>query len=400
MYYKTFKVRLFPTKDQEKMLWKHIHTCRAFWNFMLELNIDTLNSFNKRLSYYEMCKIITTLKEYEEMQWLNDVSLHSLQRVCDNLNDAYQKHFKNPKNYGYPKFKGRKKSVNSFPISSYNAENRFISNDCIKICRCGRIKCRFNYRTINFDKIKDKPFLNPQITFTNNGKWILTFSLEHENQVFKNKNNSLGLDMGIKDAAIYSYKDKDGIIHSDTIENLNKDKKLKKLDYEIIKLERIISRKYRTSKRLGYEFRSSNRYRKTVNKLRKLYYHRMNIIKDYYHKSSSHIVYDIHPSFIFIEDLNISGLLKNRRVSKNIAYVSWYSFQIMLQYKAERIGIPICKVPRFYPSSQICSNCGSIHKLKLSERTYFCPDCGLIIDRDINASINLMNYNQGLYRFS
>lgn len=397
-YHKGFKIRLYPTEEQEKMFWKHIHTCRALWNIMLYQNNDMLEIFHKRMNYYEMCRVITIMKLDDEFKWLGDVSLHSLQRVCDNLDDAFQNFYKNPKAFGYPKFKSRKNSKNSFPVSSYKKETYFISNNRIKIAKCGIVRCKIDYRnelTKSFLN-RAKTLMNPQIYKTSNGKWILSFSIEYESQVFDNRNYSLGIDMGILEAATYSYRDLEGKVHTEVVENLNKSEKIKELDLKINKLQNDISRKYRTAQRLDLDFRSSKRYQKTLARLRKLYFHRTNVINDYYHKVSSHIVYDIRPSYIVMEDLNIRGLMKNHNLSRSILYVSWYNFGRMLHYKADRVCIPVCRVPRLFPSSQICSNCGCMKKLSLKDRVYICHECGLVIDRDVNASINLMNYTQSL----
>ena len=393
-YYKDFSVRLYPTKIQEEKFWKHIHTCRALWNIMLEQNILQYNFSNKHIRYYDMCKILTIMKMDDEFSWLKEVSTHSLQRVCKNLDESFEEFFSKKKSH--PKFKSRKSINKSFPISADRSVTYFISKNMVHIPKCGKVKCRFDYRKEDLD-LRSIALRKPQIKLTANGKWILSFSIEYESQVFDNRNYSLGIDMGILEAATYSYRDLEGKVHSETIKNLNKsDRRVLELDRKIIKAQKALSRKYRTAIRLGTIHSESKRYQKALSKFKKLCYHRANIIKDYYQKATSHIVYDIRPSYIITESLNIAAMHKMKRLNRPIHDASWSTFLAILQYKADRVCIPVCKVPQIFPSSQICSNCGSKHKISLKDRVYFCEDCGLVIDRDINASINLMNYTQSL----
>ena len=394
-YFKGYKVRLYPTKEQEKMFWKHIHTCRALWNIMLEQNMLRYDILHAHMNYYDMAKLLTGLKEMDEYSWLKEVSNASLQRVCRNLNTAYEKFFNKSTVNRHPKFKNKRHAKRIFPVNPDNNKTYIYSGTLIHIPKCGKVKYKFDYRKENIDLFNIK-FFNPYITYTSNGKWILSFEVEYENQVLDNKNYSLGIDMGLRRAATYSYRKFDGFVVTEFVENINKNKKLISLDRKINHIHTSINRKYMASKKYKYDVYSSNRFKTEVEKLRKLYYHRTNIIRDYYHKITSHIVYDIRPSYIIMEDLNIKKLLKNGYISYSVAKANWGEFFRKILYKADACTIPVHKVPRFYPSSLLCSNCGAKRKLKNSQTQYLCHECGLIIDRDINASINLMNYKQGL----
>lgn len=390
MTFKKYKVRLFPTKDQEKMFWKHIHACRWMWNYAIRLNIDNHIKTDKFLNRYDYSKIITKLKENEKFNWIADVSVHLLYRVCDNVWSSYSRYLH--KKAKLPGFKSRKTAKNSFPVRSSNNATYFISDSLIRIPKCGKIKCRIDYRKENIGHSILRLY-DPYIKHTANGKWILTFSSEIENQDFvMNENGPLGIDMGIKEAATYSYEDLNGNIHTDVVHNINKSKTIKDLDRKITHIHRNISRKVLMAKKLGYDWNSSKRYQKELKRFRKLLYHRSNIIKDEYDKITSHIIYNIRPSIIWLEDLDIEAMRKIKHLSKEISDANWGLFRRMLEYKGEYFGIPVLYVPKRYPSSQLCSCCGFKQKMPLSKRVYECPNCGMKLDRDVNASMNLMYY--------
>ena len=357
------KIKLYPTEEQKATIDRAIQVYRAAYNAAIDIHRKRYKETKKYTSFYKMENIFSGLRNHDEdYAWLKEIPMSNIREALADLDNAFKMFFKH--DFGYPKFKSRKNSKISFPISSYKKETYFISNNRIKIPKCGIVRCKIDYRnelTKSFLN-RAKTLMNPQIYKTSNGKWILSFSIEYESQVFDNRNYSLGIDMGILEAATYSYRDLEGKVHTEVVENLNKSEKIKELDLKINKLQNDISRKYRTAQRLDLDFRSSKRYQKTLARLRKLYFHRTNVIKDYYHKMSSHIVYDIRPSYIVMEDLNIRGLMKNHNLSRSILYVSWYNFGRMLHYKADRVCIPVCRVPRLFPSSQICSNCGCMKK--------------------------------------
>ena len=390
--YKEYVVRLFPSKEQEKLFWMHINACRFIWNFMIDQNIKRLRYFHMLCSYYDMCYILSLMKLDDSFSWLYEVSNHSLQLTCGDLEKSL-KRFKE-KTAKFPKYKSKKKEKPSFPVSQDKRKVYFSSGGFIQIPKCGRVKCRFDYRKENIDltKIRNQ-ITNPRISLSKNGKWILTFGIECESQAFYEfTNGPLGIDMGIKEAATYSYIDRNGEVHTEILHNINKSKKIKNLDRKIKRAQRNISRKVRVSKKQKYDIYSSKRFRKEVLRLRKLYFHRSRMIKDEYNKFAHYIVTCLRPKYIILETLNLPGIAKSKFLSKEISDVNLSYLRNKIEYKGDRYNIPILYVPRNYPSSQLCSSCGNRKKMPLSSRTYVCPKCGMVLDRDVNASMNLMNY--------
>ena len=200
-------------------------------------------------------------------------------------------------------------------------------------------------------------------------------------------NDGVGIDLGIKDLAICS----DGNIYK----NINKTKQIKNLKKRKRRLQRKVSRKYLINKKGVCYYKTSNII-KLENQLLKLNHRLTNIRHNYLHQTTTEII-NRKPMFIALEDLNVTGMMKNKHLAKAIQEQSFYEFKRIISYKANWNNIKIIEVPRFYPSSKTCSECGSIKKdLKLSDREYICLECGCVIDRDYNASINLMKYGQSI----
>jgi putative transposase len=255
-----------------------------------------------------------------------------------------------------------------------------IKNNTVNIEKIGRVKF-----TTNYDIPILSNYINPTCSF--DGKyWYLSFGFDHENQVVKLKKElSIGIDLGIKELAVVSNLE-------NPIKNINKSKKVCRIKKRIKKLQRQISRKYEMNKQAGKFVKTKNIIK--LEKQVKLLFRRLtNIRQNHIHQATSKIV-KMFSERIVMEDLNISGMMKNKHLSKSIVECKWYEFIRQVKYKSEYYGIEFLQVPRFYPSSKTCSSCGQIKTdLKLSDRIYKC-DCGLKIDRDKNASLNLANYNK------
>lgn len=388
--HKGYKVRLFPNKDQEEMFWKHIHACRFIWNLSIELNLENHNRTDKFLNRYDCAKLINVLKHEPEYQWLNEVSAHSLAIVSENVYIAYSRYLH--RKGRMPKFKSKKTSKKSFPIRDYKNATYFMNDKYIQIPKCGKVKCRFDYRKENID-LRSIHLLCPTITFTSNKKWILSFSIECENQAFYNpKNGPLGIDMGIKEAFVFSYKTMNGKIKTEIIHNINKSKRIKELDEKIKKTHQSMSRKIRVAKIEKRDWNESKRYLNELYRFRKFLYKRSNIIRDEYEKITTRIIRDIRPSMIWLEDLDLNAMMRKGRLNKYIQQCNWGLFKRLLEKKGDAFCVPVLYANKKFASSQICSHCGEKRKLSLSDRIYFCEHCGVVIDRDVNASINLMNY--------
>lgn len=365
---------MLPTKEQEVLMWKHIHSSRFIWNWGLAFQIKQYEENGNKLSGYELVKQLTPLKKEPEYEWLKEVSNTSLKTTLLDLDKAYKNFFKS--GFGFPKFKSRKKAKPNFPVRN----SIYFTEQQIQIEKLGKVKYKTNY---NIPLGKDKKFYNPRIQFTPKGKWILTVSFKSENQTEKLNDYKMGIDLGVKTTAVVSYGDK-----RLEFKNINKSKRMRKLKKKLTHLQREVSRKYLVN---GNYEKTSN-ILKTEAKIKKLQYHIANIREDYNHKMTHEIV-SLKPQKITMEDLNVKGMLKNKHLSKSIQEQCFYEIIRQLQYKSEFMGIEFVKADRWYSSSKTCSRCGCYKKdLKLSDRIYICPECGLTIDRDFNAAINLKNY--------
>ncbi len=376
---KGFKVRLYPTKEQEKLIWAHIHASRFIWNYMLDIQQKNHENGGRFITDFSMHKMITPLRKEEKYAWLQNVSIHMLQRTCNDLAGAY-KYFFIGQN-GHPKFKSKKSSKCAFPASS---DNFYFKDGTVHVQKIGKIKYKSDF---SFSNGKVCKYYNVRISFNNN-KYMLSFSKECENQAPLLNNSLVGIDLGIKELATVACDDNKYVFH-----NINKSKKMKTIQNRLRYYQRTVFRKYEHSKKAN-----NGRYVKTNNiiKVEKhisaLYTKKANILDDYTHKVSKVIV-SLLPRRITMENLNVSGMLKNRHLSKSIQEQSFYKFICKMRYKSEWNGIEFVLADRFFPSSKTCSYCGAIKSdLKLSDRTFICPECGFIIDRDYNAAINLMKY--------
>lgn len=372
------KIRLYPTREQESIMWKHIHSCRFIYNYMLDIQIKRYENKEKHLSHFDMTKMLTPLKKQEEYSWLNEVSTTSLQNICGDLSKAYNNLFS--KRAKKPKFKSRKKAKLSFPIRSQKLW--FDENNFAHIIKVGKVKFKTDYALPIGTGNK---YANPRIE-NKNGKWLLTFGIEVENQNLELTDVSMGIDLGIKETATVAYGDECIVLH-----NINKSRTMRLLNKKLKHLQRAISRKYEANK-CGKKYNKTKNIERCEQQLRKLYAKISNIRLNYVHQCT-HKLIAMKPNRIVIEDLNVQGMMKNRHLSKAIQEQNFYEWRRQLEYKCEFYGIPLVIVDRFYPSSKTCSCCGSIKtNLKLSDRTYKCDECGANLDRDYNAALNLMSY--------
>ena len=373
---KGYRIRIYPNKEQKILIEKHIGCCRFLWNYMLSLQNENYEKGNKYISRYDMIRSLTLLKKQEEYLWLNEVSNTSLQNICIDLDKDFKGFFK--KLNGYPKFKSKKKSKNIYPVCC----NRFYFKDNIhiQIQMLGIVKCKIDFKV----PIGKHKFSNVRLSKELN-KYFISFGLECENQVRKLNDYSMGIDLGVKELAAVSYGDDSLIFH-----NINKSSKMRKLNRELKHLQRSVSRKYE-------ENRQENKYIKTNNiiKLEKKIYkinRKISNIRTNYIHQTTHKLVELLPKRVVMENLNVSGMMKNKHLSEAIAEQGFYRFISYMKYKCEWNGIEFIQVDRFYPSSKTCSCCRKVKKdLKLSDRIFKC-ECGAEIDRDINAAINLKNY--------
>ena len=373
---KGYRIRIYPNKEQKILIEKHIGCCRFLWNYMLSLQNENYEKGNKYISRYDMIRSLTLLKKQEEYLWLNEVSNTSLQNICIDLDKDFKGFFK--KLNGYPKFKSKKKSKNIYPVCC----NRFYFKDNIhiQIQILGIVKCKTDFKV----PIGKHKFSNVRLSKELN-KYFISFGLECENQVRKLNDYSMGIDLGVKELAAVSYGDDSLIFH-----NINKSSKMRKLNRELKHLQRSVSRKYEEN-RQGNKYIKTNNIIKLEKKIYKINRKISNIRTNYIHQTTHKLV-ELLPKRVVMENLNVSGMMKNKHLSEAIAEQGFYRFISYMKYKCEWNGIEFIQADKFYPSSKTCSCCGKIRKdLKLSDRVFRC-ECGAEIDRDINAAINLKNY--------
>ncbi|MCU9807674.1 transposase [Paraclostridium sp. AKS46] len=372
---KSVKIRLIPTLEQEILMFKSIGVSRFTYNWGLN-RYNELLSLNEKLSKEIIKKEFNnTIKKQEEYKWLYEVSSQTISQVFSDLNNAFSNFYK--KRARYPKFKSKRKSRQSFYVR-YDALK--FEDGKVNIEKIGKVKYKTNYNIPNLNK-----YVNPRCSF--DGKyWYLSFGFEHdENQVELN-DISVGIDLGIKDLATVSH------INS-PIKNINKISKVRKLKKKLKRLQRQVSRKYEENK-CGNKFVKTNNIIKLEKQIKLLYRKLSNIRKNHIHQATNKII-KLYPYKVVMEDLNVSGMMKNKHLSKAIAEQCFYEFIRQMKYKCEFNKIEFIQADRFFPSSKKCSCCGEIKQnLKLKDRVYKCDKCGFKLDRDKNASINLSNYEK------
>lgn len=374
------KVRILSTNEEELLFRKASGTARFIWNLYLKQLEKFYEKTGKYLKAGTFRKRITMLKKHPNYSWLKEVSTNVPKIACKDLEKAYKRFFK--KISERPKFK--KKGVKESFYVNYESLN--YKNKTINVEKIGRVKLA---ETLP----KDTKLLNSRITF--DGKyWYFSCSYEIETKEEELNENSIGIDLGIKNLAIIST--------GKEYKNINKSKKVRKLKKKLKRKQRKLSRKLKnnTLKKINNKpvyikkISELSNVNKTKTEIKLLYRKLNNIRLDYIHQITSEMV-KTKPSKIVMEDLKITNLMKNKHLSKSIQECKWYEFKKQIEYKCKKFGIKFVKANKSFPSSKMCSNCGNIKQdLRLKDRVYECECCGLKIDRDYNASMNLMNYKQ------
>lgn len=385
---KTIKVRLHPNNKQLTKLFQYADHARFAYNWSINREQENYNRGNKFLSDYELRKEFTQLKKREDYRWLTQVSTDVTKQSIKDACNTYKRFFKG--HCRYPKFKSKKRSrpsfyqdtskiqftdthvkVTGFSVSKRRSKQKL---NWIRLCEKGRIPTGCKYT-------------NPRFTY-DGLYWYVSVGIEIPNSTDIPANEGIGIDVGIKDLAICS----DGIKYP----NINKTRRVKKLEKRERRLQRSISRRYEYNKKGNSYCKTRNiikRHKEFLRVIKRL----TNIRRNHSHQTTSEII-KRKPSFICIEDLNVSGMMKNKRLSKSIRQQGLYEFRRQIEYKSDWNHISVIIADRYFPSSKLCSCCGSIKKdLKLSDRIYKC-DCGNIIDRDYQASLNLKQYGENVLK--
>ena len=376
---KTLKIKLKPNNKQQTKMFQFCGAKRFAYNWAIAKEKENYNNGGKFISDNELRKQFTQLKKQEEYKWLYSISNNVTKQAIKDACMSFKRFFKGQSKY--PKFKSKRTDRPSFYVDNVKIKftDTHVKLENISSSRKGN-KQKLNWvRLVEKNKIPTNcKYINPHVVFDGINWWI-TVGIEYADNTKTPVNDGIGIDLGIKDLAICS----DG----NTYKNINKTQRIKKLEKRKRRLQRSISRKYLNNKKGESYYKTSNII-KSEKKLLKLNKRLTNIRQDYINKSTTEIV-KRKPSFITIEDLNISGMMKNKHLSKAIQQQKLYEFRRQLEYKCKWNNIELRIVDRYFPSSKLCHECGCIKKdLKLSDRIYKC-ECGYVEDRDYNASLNL-----------
>ena len=373
---KSFKTEINPTEEQKARIRKTIGTCRYVYNFYLGHNKALHDNGEKFMTGKSFSLWLNNkyIPDNPDKTWIREVYSKAVKKSIEDGCAAFTRFFKHQSDF--PKFKKKGKS----DVKMY-----FVRNNP-KDCQCERH--RLKIPTLGWVRIKEKGY----IPTTKDGYMIRSGTVSVKAGRFyvsvlveipdvnsnNNLNEGIGIDLGLKDFAIIS--------NGKTYRNINKSAGLKKLEKQLIREQRSLSRKYENLKK-GESTQRANIQKQKL-KVQKLHHKMDNIRTDYINKTIAEIV-KTKPSYITIEDLNVKGMMKNRCLSKAVASQKFYEFRKRLKAKCDEEGIELRVADRFYPSSKTCHHCGSIRKnLKLSDRIYRC-ECGYVADRDLNAALNL-----------
>ena len=373
---KSFKTEINPTQEQKSRINRTIGTCRYVYNFYLAYNKELHDNGEKFMTGKRFSVWLNNeyIPDHPDKAWIRDAYSKAVKKSIEDGCTAFTRFFKHQS--AFPNFKKKGRS----DVKMY-----FVKNNP-KDCACERH--RIKSPTLGWVRLKEKGY----IPTTKDGWKIIsgTVSIKADRyyvsvlveipdpQAVNNRNDGIGIDLGVKDFAILS--------NGKTYKNINRSARLKKLEKQLRREQRCLSRKYEDLKKGEVTQRANIQKQKL--KVQKLHHKIDNIRTDYINKIIAEIV-KTKPSYITIEDLNVSGMMKNRHLSKAVASQKFYGFRSRLKAKCDANGIELRVVDRFYPSSKLCHCCGRIKKdLKISDRIYRCA-CGYVEDRDFNASLNL-----------
>jgi putative transposase len=379
---RAYKTEINPTKEQKQIIHQTLGVCRFIYNFYLAHNKEVYQQEKRFVSGMSFSKWLNNefIPNNLEYKWIKDVGSKAVKQSIMNAEKAFKRFFNGESNF--PKFKKKKKQNIKAYFPKNNKTDWTVERHRVKI------------PTLGFVRLKEKGYIpiNAYVksgTFTYKaGRYYVSVLVEDNNNYsFKQFTEGIGVDLGIKELAVVSNVEK-------PFGNINKTKNVKKLEKKLKREQRKLSRKYESlklkNKKEGGTATRQN-IQKQIVKVQKLHQRLTNIRENHINQTVNSIVKQ-KPSYITIEDLNVRGMMKNRHLARAIAQQCFNQFRVKLTNKCHIYGIELRVVDRFYPSSKMCSECGSINKnLQLSDRTYICTECGCVLDRDKNASINLAN---------
>ncbi|OLS02097.1 RNA-guided endonuclease InsQ/TnpB family protein [Tissierella creatinophila] len=377
---RAYKTEIKPTKEQKQKIHKTIGTCRFIYNFYLGHNKEIYEKEKRFVSGYDFSKWINNefIPNNPKYSWIKEVGSKAIKQSIMNADKAFNRFFK--KQSKFPRFKKKSKSDVKAYFPKNNKGDWTVERHRMKI------------PTLGFVRLKEKGYIPTNARVISGsfsmkaGRYYVSVlcdidkSIKHDSYT-----EGIGIDLGVKVFAIVSNIDK-------PFKNINKTKEVKNLEKKLKREQRRLSRKYESLKKQKKKKEGTaagENIQKQIVKVQKLH-QRISNIRENYLNQVVNIIVKQKPSYITIEDLNVRGMMKNRHLSKAIAGQNFHSFRRKLEDKCRLNSIELRLVDRFFPSSKICSRCGSIKKdLKLSDREYICGDCGCVIDRDKNASYNL-----------
>lgn len=372
---KAFKTEIILSKPQRQKINQTIGTCRYVYNLYLATSQKHYKETGKHLSGYDFSKWLNNMHTKEHDNWIKEVSSKAVKQAIMNGDRAFKNFFK-----GMAKFPRFKKKKNQY-IKAYFPKN----NKTDLTVERHRIKVP----TIGWVRLKEYGYIPTNVTVKSctisqqANRYYISVLCEVDSAPIEGgaKHDGIGVDVGLKDFAVYS-------LH-EVFPNINKTPKIKKIEKQLKRQQRKLSRSYEQNKnkKVG-EFCYKNRQKQLI-RLQKLHARLTNIRQEYVRYVVNQLV-KAKPAYITIEDLNVKCMMKNRHLSKAIAQQNFYAFKAWLLSKCREHGIELRQVSRFYPSSKLCSSCGAKKtKLSLSERVFACDNCQVEIDRDFNASLNL-----------
>jgi len=379
---RAYKTEINLNQEQKIQVNKTIGVCRYIYNFYLAYNKEIYEKDGKFISGMDFSKWLNNeyIPNNPDKSWIKEVSSKAVKKSIMNAEAAFKRFFN--KQSKFPRYKKKK---------NQDVKMYFVKNDSKMVIECERHKIKIP--TLGFVKIKEKGYLPTESIIKSGyvsykaGRYYVSVVVDDNNDnAMTELKEGIGIDLGIKNFATVS--------NSEVYENINKTKKVKKLKKHLKRQQRKLSRKYESRKKRNKKEEgeaTKQNIQKQVQKIQVIHQKLNNIRNDYINKTVNKVV-KTKPSYITIEDLNVKGMMKNRHLSRAIGEQGFYEFKVKLSNKCKIYGIELRVVDRFYPSSKMCSKCGAINKnLRLRDRIFICPECGFIIDRDLNASINLAN---------
>ena len=380
---KAYKTEIYPTKDQIRLIHQTCGNTRYIYNQFIAFNFERLEKKEPVIFGYDYSKMIN--HDPNVPSWLKTVSSKAIKQAIMNADGALRAYLKGDK--GKPNFKKKTKDNSCYLIgTSFKVERH-----------------RIFLPTLKWVRLKEYGYIPKDITSVTvsvkNGRYYIScLSKTETDERVATSGEGIGIDFGLKDQFIT--KDQN-------IPSINKSNKIRKLEKKLRQKQRSLSRRYEANmtnkvyyksgvkkgqlksfewKRPLHECKNLQKQQRIVSKL----YERISRIRTDYNRKGLQSILKRKPSFIVIEDLNVKGLMKNKHLSKAISQAQWYMSRVFLQQQCEKLGIELRLAPRFYPSSKLCSNCGYKNEdLKLKDRSWECPDCHVVHNRDKNASINL-----------